>query len=637
MQLGKIAAVLVTLFLIASLSFGQTSGARAQLSLKDAKDSYRIGEPIILDLELASDQPGHLVNTTTTEPASPIDEITVTPSNGVFDWLADSSRGHPYAPDYAMTTKLEPGHPMHILLPINAVYRFDQPGNYTVRVATMRVLSSGGFSQSKDPLITNDVIFTVTPMTQADEQAIVNHLMEKIRSAPDLPTAQGYVGSLRWLTGEPSTRAKVELFFHPQVYEPFGTDVTSGLWVARDRELIVKLFEDAMNDPTYPVQSILVLAAEMKATLTVPPGPNAAQLTAQAQEQFEQEYLQKVAATLPQRSGQNLTQTAETLLTNLARKGQTYSPQFAAAEEVLITHFGDVNVWHQDWLLNSYGQYLADPRVVPALKNLLEAKLDDTFLGTESAALNRLMELAPGDGRPYVVEAACTPAKNLDFDVMAKLPADTLPEVDNCLLSELQNDADTTGGRARARISQKAMLAGRFATKSIYPQMLALYQQYGAQWDDQTRGGMLAYLARYDTLGGLKLLQAGIPLNGKALNVTPLFALCKAYYSPAVDLFFREALQREEPLIAKQAAYEMSERGPAEDEPILRAHLAKWQKHWAGTAVPSEQYALQAELIHALIAAKNWHEDDSTAESLKAACAAEPCKKIYFHPEAATK
>jgi hypothetical protein len=635
-QLCKITAAFVTLSVLASSSFGQTSGVRAQLSLKDGKDSYRIGEPIILDLEFTADQRGHTVNTTTTEPASPIDEITVTPSIGVFDWLADSSRSYRYAPDYASTTELEPGHPMHIALPINAVYRFDQPGNYAVRLATMRVLSPGDFSRSKDPLITNDVTFTVTAMEQADEQSIVHHLMEKIRSAPDFPTAQGYVESLRWLTGEPSTRAKVELFFHPQVYEPFGTDVTSALWVARDRELIVKLFEDAMNNPSYPVQSILALAAEMKATLTVPPGPNAAQPTAQAQEQFEQEYLQKVAATLPQRSGQNLTQTAETILTSLARKHQTYSPQFAAAQEVLITHFADVTIWHQDWLLNSYGQYLADPRIVPALKSLLEAKLDDTFQGTQSAALNRLMELAPGDGRPYVVEAACNPAKNLNFDAMAKLPADTLPEVDNCLLSELQNDADTAGGRARARISQKAMLAGRFATKSIYPKMLVLYQQYGAHWDDQTRGGMLAYLARYDTPGGVKMLQAGIPLNGKALNVTPIFALVRAYYSPAVDLFFREALQREEPLIAKQAAYEMSQRGPAEDEPILRARLAKWQKQWTGAAVPSEQYTLQAELIHALIAAKNWHEDDSTAESLKAACTAEPCKKIYFHPEAAT-
>jgi hypothetical protein len=627
MQRRKLGVSFVGLFLIVAPTFAQTSGLRAQLSLKDGQNSYRIGEPIVLDLEIIADQPGLSLNTTVTEPASPVDQITVTPTDGVFNWLADASRGHPYTPDYGTSTKLEPGTPQHIALLLNAVYRFDQPGNYTARVSTTRVLNSDGLLQGKTPLATNDVSFTITPMDEADEAATVNHLMQKIRGAPILRTAQGYVDQLTWLTGEPSTRAKVDLFFHPQVYEPFGTNVLRGLWVARDRELIVKLLEQSLADPSYPVEAALPIAAEMKATLTVPLGPNAAQPTEQARDSFEQEYLQKVAATLPQRTGASLTQTAETLLTSYARKKETDFPQFAAAREVLITHFGEVNVWHQDWLLNSYGQYLADQRIVPALKNLLEEKLDDTFLGTKSAALNRLMELAPGDARPYVVEAACSPDENLTFEVMAKLPADNLPEVDNCLLSELQNASAVH--RQRVRLSQKAMLAGRFATATIYPQMLELYQQHHAEWDDETRGGMLAYLARYDTPGGLKLLEAGIPLNGDALNVTPIFALCRSYYSPAADLFFREALQREEPLIVRQAASELSEHGPAEDEAILRARLAKWQKEWAGANVPPEQYTLQAELIHGLLAAKNWHEDQPTTQLLKAACTSETCRKMY--------
>ena len=212
---------------------------------------------------------------------------------------------------------------------------------------------------------------------------------------------------------------------------------------------------------------------------------------------------------------------------------------------------------------------------------------------------------------------------------MAKLPADSLPQVDNCLLSDLQNLAGRKG--KHFQLGQKAMLAGRFATNSNYSQMLTLYQQHGSEWDDEERGGMLAYLARYDTQGGLKLLEAGIPLNGNALNVTPIFALCRAYYSPAVDLFFREALQREEPLIAKQGAFEISQHGPAEDEAILRARLAKWQKEWAGADVPPEQYTLQAELIHGLLDAKNWREDKSATEMLMAGCTSETCRRMYPH------
>ena len=355
MQVWKFAAGVVLLLLMVSSSFGQTNGVRVQLSLRDGKSSYRIGEPIVRDLEFAADEPGYSVNGTTTQPASPIDQITITPSDGVFNWLADSSRGHPYVPDYAMTSKLGPENPQHIPLLLNAVYRFDKPGNYTLRVSTARLVNSENSLRSKELLTTNDVSFTVTPMGEADEQATVNDLMEKIRTAPDLRTAQKYVDKLTWLTGEPSTRAKIDLFFHPQVFEPFGTNVVPALWVARDRELIVKSFEQRMTDPSYPVEDVLSLAAKMKATLMVPPGPNAAQPTEQAQKQFERDYLEKVAATLPQRGGQSLTQTAETVFITYAQEGETYSPQFAAAQEVMITHFGDVNIWHKDWLLNSLG------------------------------------------------------------------------------------------------------------------------------------------------------------------------------------------------------------------------------------------------------------------------------------------
>jgi hypothetical protein len=597
---------------------------RAELSLKDGQTQFRTGEPIVLDLAITADDPGYSINTTTAQLGSQIDDITVTPSDGVFDWLA----GHRFSLDYASVADLKPGQTEHLEVLLNSVYRFDKPGNYTVNVTTTRVYGSSNASQ-RVSLTTNGVTISLTSMAEADEQTIVNNLMQSIRNAPDLETAQSYVNHLTWLTGEPSTRAKVDLFFHPQVYEPFGTDVTQALWVARDRELVVKLLEQSLTDPSHPVDAALPLAAAMKATLKVPQGPNAAQPTKEAEEQFEEEYVRQVAATLAQRSGPNLSETAETLLRTYAAKGETNSPQFAAAQEVLITHFSEVSPWHQDTLLNSFGQYLADQRIVPALKTLLGEKTDDTFLITKSAALNMLMRLAPEEGRPYVVEAACNPAENIQFQVLAKLPADTLPEIDKCLLSELRTMAPSGGDRTRSRMNTEAMLAGRFATKSIYPQMLALYQQYGSKWPGQVRAGMLAYLARYDTQGGLKLLQSDIPLDSNAFNTPPLSALCRSYYSPAVDMFFRGALQREEPRIAGDAAYEMSLYGTVEDEPLLRARLAKWQKEWAGREAPSNEYMLEAELIHGLIAAKNWHEDEATTETLKSQCTADVCRKAY--------
>jgi uncharacterized membrane protein YsdA (DUF1294 family) len=56
---------------------------RCTISLAADKSSYRIGEPIILELEFIGGEPGYSVNITKTELASPIDELVLSPKTGV--------------------------------------------------------------------------------------------------------------------------------------------------------------------------------------------------------------------------------------------------------------------------------------------------------------------------------------------------------------------------------------------------------------------------------------------------------------------------------------------------------------------------------------------------------------------------
>src|SRR5215472_1870423 len=70
-----------------------------QLSVRDGKTRFRTGEPIRLVLTFTADKSGHLVDTTTTIPASPIDDIEISPDAGVFHWLDLYSSGGRYAPD----------------------------------------------------------------------------------------------------------------------------------------------------------------------------------------------------------------------------------------------------------------------------------------------------------------------------------------------------------------------------------------------------------------------------------------------------------------------------------------------------------------------------------------------------------
>ena len=107
------------------------SNVQVTLSLSGEKAVYKIGEPVLLRLTFNAAVATSL-NLTTTDPASPIDQLVVSPMKGVFPWLQDQDRGHPYSPDYAAIARIDPGKSQTVELPLNAVYRFDAPGRYSV-------------------------------------------------------------------------------------------------------------------------------------------------------------------------------------------------------------------------------------------------------------------------------------------------------------------------------------------------------------------------------------------------------------------------------------------------------------------------------------------------------------------------
>jgi hypothetical protein len=361
----------------------QSPVVQLHLSIKDGKESFQTGEQIILVLTFTAAVSGYEINNVITEPASPVDQILLSPKAGVYPLLDDYSRESRYSPDYCVLNELQPGLAFTIKLPLNAIYRFDEPGSYTVRVISSRVSKS----ESPDPkspgaLTSNEVSFDTVPMDDAFEAARAKHLESLIRSAADLGTAQRYAGELRWLTGDPSTRVKLSLFLHPKEFYPFGVDVRDGLWVARNRALVVSTLEQAMSDPQQPidpVSAILNTAVALKARLESPFNPVSPSNPLPHTKQIEGEYLRRIVATLPLRQGDSLLYTAITVLICLAQRDEVSTPEFEAAREAVISHFADVDEYALDWVLNAYGKYLQDARMIPVLENMLEkAKFPST-------------------------------------------------------------------------------------------------------------------------------------------------------------------------------------------------------------------------------------------------------------------
>ena len=131
-------AIFISLFVTPAFAQNATDEVKVRLTLPGGKSAYRIGEPIRMALTFTSDADGYQLNTTTTKPASPVDEILMTPEEGVSNWLEEYSGKQRYAPDHMAMQKIT-STPAIVELPLNNWFRFDRPGKYTVQVKTSRV------------------------------------------------------------------------------------------------------------------------------------------------------------------------------------------------------------------------------------------------------------------------------------------------------------------------------------------------------------------------------------------------------------------------------------------------------------------------------------------------------------------
>ena len=169
--------LLIGLSALCGTTLGQgADSVKVELSLDESRPSFKMGEEIRLRLSFTAFQPGEKLNTTVTEPASPVDTIVPSPTTCAFAVL-DQADPHRCVPAYMTAASLEPGQPVTVVLPLNAIYRFDAPGRYSVHVVTTRV-------QGQGKLTTNDVNFRVAAMDEKEEAARVAELEQLVKLDP---------------------------------------------------------------------------------------------------------------------------------------------------------------------------------------------------------------------------------------------------------------------------------------------------------------------------------------------------------------------------------------------------------------------------------------------------------------------
>lgn len=239
------------------------SDVQAKLTLAEPKSVYKIGEPIRLILEFTAGREGYvaeLLRAGKEQWSERSDTVAISPEVGVTKWLEEMTSGARYLRDMSSTATLS-NTPARVEITLNDTLRFDMPGNYTVSVTTRRVTKHSVMGSRPLTLKTNPIAFAVEPMSYADENAAVKRISDRLDATRNWQTEEELGQLLAFLTGEASSREKVRRFLNmDQRRGNLNAHLWYGLFIAHNRELVLKLLEEALRDPETPVNSQLLTA-----------------------------------------------------------------------------------------------------------------------------------------------------------------------------------------------------------------------------------------------------------------------------------------------------------------------------------------------------------------------------------------
>jgi hypothetical protein len=621
-----------------------------RLSIRDGKTAFRSGEPIRLIASFTADRPGYVVDTMIDNDARMEDEILIAPERGVLRWqelyLMPDARTRDVVTSNALSTT-----PVEMTLPLNYWFRFDEPGEYTVRVRMRRVYSSPGlpFSPSVPWLTTNAVSFTVRPMSEPEEEIEAGRLgalLDELRGTNvELSVQTERCQDLAFLVGEAGAREKVRQYLNPAGrYEGnWQSDLGMGLRISRSTSLVVSLLEAEMRDLTKPLNHIWSLA-DLRVWMEMPglvadAGTDLDALRRRKRERHEaiwREYVNEAVASLSLRTGAARRDTAASLLSLLGSPDRASTASGArpaippAVRQIVVDEFAMLDWTTQGFLVQIHWKHIRDPKLVPALERMTRSP--DSW--SRQMPWGPLLELAPDRAKSIFIAEMLGPFPVSNAALLG-LRDQTLPEVDRPLVEQVMGLVDTASPRSKFALRTKTRFLARYATTAVLADLRRLYESAGSQLEREVRVNLLAYLDRWDEAGAPDRLALALvsDRDGGAL----LSELAGVRYSTALHSMLRSRLESADPALVEHAASLLSQFSGADGRPALENRLERWLHEWSGRSGELEPTAktltvhgrLQISLIRAILDGKSWTVSEPDATRLKLGCVTESCRRAF--------
>jgi hypothetical protein len=622
----------------------QPSDVHLRLSTAGGQISFRLGEPVALELSFTSTTPGKysLVNGGTDRAGmeNGMETFRVSPAAGTVDPLADYFQGGMVMSGIFGISPLSV-EPVLVHKDLNQWLRFERPGRYQVRALSHRVSALGTAVEVESNEI--DIELVDDPAWRAAQPAEPARVLRTVPKSGDNAVFRQRMAAARllwYLDTAESIRESARLID--------GADVQveqllqMGLMASSHRALVIETMEQLLAAPDQPLSpAFLETLARLKAWSDVPLGAYPAEADAQPawREAMERraarqtavagQLRNQLAAVLERKQGSAKAVSLRTLLESAAPDAITASQR---AEMARL--FFELPPDLQSLLLSYQWSRVSGPAMIPVLRKIYDAAPDTIYPAPPlaAAAVERLLELDPAQGRGLILAEIARPFPRLPVATLSRLPDATLPDMESKLIGNLE----LSPGHAEKRAVEE--LIARYATAGILDRVKRFYARVDGEM--RAREGtvqspprrlatpaceppLYAYFLRTDPPYGEKLLREAMAERSFELGRCWMSAIgetARYFVNPQWERVAVDGLQDSTVIVKIDAVKALGQHGAAGAAAPLWESFRYWHDWWKNkpSEINEENRQLERAYMQTFSQAANWI---STADDLTRAAA----------------
>jgi len=628
------------------------------IRLRDGQRKFRQGQIITVELGYgaSAQAPAKRFPDHPDQPGLAVDQFVLLPRTGVVDPLRDflGSVGGWDGPPPRVVPFVE-AEASWTTAVINEWFRFDKPGEYTLRVLAHAVRASyeayGSRPAGANTVESNALEFEIVSAEPAWQAATLQKALESLETKSPVESQQYGCRILRFLATPQAVDKMVEHYADPDIC---GADYRDGLFAFPDREYAVRTLEDGLLKPSVVVSAgYLDTLARLSAYLQHPeflPGVDEEQLgtsgwptggfLAAHWELIEAEQDRQVQVLLGALDNK-LAGPRALCLKAIFDSPMAHQPTLltsidpallAKLRKEMASSFTELPISEQSMLLYGRWENIASAEMMPVLKQLCENPppgLNEQFI---AFALDDLYRIDPTEGRALILAEMKRPVPRLDLRFVRLLPDKEIPELDNPLVENLE-----AGNGDEDNIVQ---LIGRYATPAVFTRVLEIEEPRVDRLSCEAQTAFIAYAIKSDPIRGTEILDKRVSAHN-GCSPTVLSEVASRQMTPQIERLAILHVGDLDPQLAAGAAATLGEYGSAGAEQPLWDRLEKWHARWAahssdlpngyGSALHNGlETALERSLIDALGAGQAWFAGPDVLGRLARLCASSGgCQRVH--------